>query len=330
VTIDVEDWIQSVFDVDRAPSDRFVRNTERVLDCLDRCGVRGTFFVLGLAARRAPELVRRIRGAGHEIQSHGFGHRRLHSLTPQRLRTDLDRSRKLLEDITGEAVRGYRAPAFSIDKRNLHALDIIAECGFEYDSSICPARTRRYGIASAPHTPHRILTPGGRTLLEIPVATASVFGRRVPTGGGGHLRLYPWRWVRRAIGAINRAGHSTALYMHPYEFAPDELRELASASAEGIAIPWHQRLHQGLGRRRFEAKIESLLRTMPFTTMNEVTTHAKSWPMFEYATDGTIRQSAVMTQAEMPRHAVPIFDEWELAAEDLPSRPVESAAYHEP
>ncbi len=330
LTVDVEDWIQSVYDVDRPLTDRFVRNTERVLDCFARCDVRATFFVLGRAAEQAPELVRRIQSAGHEVQSHGFGHRLLHTLTPDQLRADLDRSKKLLEDITGTEITGYRAPAFSISPNNLQALDIIAECGFTFDASVCPARTRRYGIAGAPHMPHRIVTSNGHTIHEIPVATVSIFGRRLPIGGGGHLRLYPWRWVERAIGAINRCGYGTAVYMHPYEFAPNELVELTSSKAEGIAIPWHQRLHQGLGRRRFRTKVESLLRTIPFGTVSDVLAQTAKWPTFHYGANGVITPSAIIAQAAAPRHTVPAFDERTVATRELPTRPIASCVYGPP
>ncbi len=324
LTVDVEDWIQSVYDVDRPLSDRFVRNTERILDCFARCDVRATFFVLGLAAKRAPELVRRIQTAGHEVQSHGFGHRLLHTMTPDQLRADLDRSKKLLEDITGTAITGYRAPAFGISQSNLQALDIIAESGFTCDASVCPARTRRYGIAGAPHTPHRIVTSNGRTILELPTATLSIFGRRLPMGGGGHLRLFPWRWVERAIGAINRCGNGTAVYMHPYEFAPNELGELASSKAEGITIPWHQRLHQGIGRGRFADKVEALVRAVPFGRVSDVLAQEKSWPTFTYGANGVITPCGVITQAEAPRRSVPVFDERKVATRELPTRPIAS------
>jgi len=330
LTVDVEDWIQSVYDVCRPLTDRFVTSTERILDCFARCEVRATFFVLGLAAKKSPELVRRIQNAGHEIQSHGFGHRLLHAMTPGQLRADLDRSKKLLEDITGAPIIGYRAPAFSINESNLQALDIIAECGFTCDASVCPARTRRYGIAGAPYTPHRIVTARGHTVLEIPMATASIFRRRLPIGGGGHLRLYPWRWVERAIRAINRSGYGTAIYMHPYEFAPNELSELASAKAEGIAIPWRQRLHQGMGRGRFTDKVEALLRAASFGTVSDVLAHAKKWPTFHYDAEGVITRIAIITQSETSRHTVPVFDERSVAARELPTRPIAATVYGPP
>ncbi len=300
VTVDVEDWIQSVFDNDAPLTDRFVTNTERVLSLFERCGVRGTFFVLGLAAEKAPELIRRIQASGHEVQSHGYAHRLIHTQTKAQLYDDLDRSKKLLEDITGSPITGYRAPAFSIGPRHLWALDVIAECGFTYDASICPAKTRRYGIAHAPHRTHRIITPAGHTLLEIPVATASRFGRRTPAGGGGYLRLYPVGFVRRAIEAINRTGSASAIYMHPYEFAPTELAELSSPNLKYPTIPWKTKLHQGLGRSGFAAKIERLLRTCRFGTMSEVIATAGDWPCCRYALDGSIAQTAIIKEASAP------------------------------
>ena len=153
ISVDVEDWIQSTLDADLPLTERFRHSTEKVLAAFAARGVRGTFFVLGLAAEKAPDLVQRILAAGHEIQSHGYGHRLVHTLTPAAFRADLDRSKKQLEDMTGRCISGYRAPAFTIGLGNLWALDALVECGFTYDSSVFPLRTSRYGIDGAPAHP---------------------------------------------------------------------------------------------------------------------------------------------------------------------------------
>lgn len=304
LTVDVEDWIQSVFDNDAPPTDRFIRNTERVLALFDRCGVNGTFFVLGWCAEKAPELVRRIQSAGHEVQSHGYAHRRVTTQTEREFRTDLERSKKLLEDITGRAITGYRAPAFSIGPGNLWALDAIAVCGFTFDASICPAKTRRYGMKRAPHHPHRLITPRGRTLFEIPVATTSLAGRRYPAGGGGYLRLCPTRVVKRAVDEINREGAGTAIYMHPYEFAPREIVELTAPGPHSHDIPWTTRLHQGLGRPGFEAKVERLLRSCRFGTMAQMLQQSDTWSCYRYDVDGTTTATNIVKSASVPISAV--------------------------
>jgi polysaccharide deacetylase family protein (PEP-CTERM system associated) len=263
LTIDVEDWVQSVYDVSAALTDRFVRNTHAVLELLAAHDVRATFFVLGLAAEKAPQLVREIAAAGHEVQSHGYGHRLIHTQTAAEFREDVVRSKQVLEDITGAAVTGYRAPAFSITSQTLWALDVLAEAGFRYDSSIFPVRMRRYGIAGAPRSLHRLMTPRGHELIEVPVCSLRIGGMRLPTGGGGYLRMWPYAVTRGAVLRMNDAGEAAVLYVHPYEFAPNELREL------GIAIPWRMRMHQGLGRRGVPTKVARLLGEFRFGTVRD-------------------------------------------------------------
>jgi len=269
LTIDVEDWIQSVLDVDRPLTARFVRNTHRVLEFLADRDVKATFFILGLAAENAPELVREIHRAGHEVQSHGWGHRLLHTLARKEIRNDLLHSKKLLEDITGEPIIGYRAPAFSITRRNLWVLDVIAECGYRYDSSIVPAATRRYGIDGVPWWPFRLATPSGAELIEVPVATFRFFRRR-PIGGGGYFRLYPASMIVRSFRALNRAGIPATAYVHPYEFAPNELSELATDAGNKCFIPLRLRLTQGLGRGGVPRKLDRLLSEFSFGPVGEV------------------------------------------------------------
>lgn len=264
LTIDVEDWVQSVYDVSAALTDRFVRNTHAVLELLAAHDARATFFVLGLAAEKAPELVREIAAAGHEVQSHGYGHRLIHTQTPAEFRADVVRSKQVLEDITGAPVTGYRAPAFSITSPTLWALDVLVEVGFRYDSSIFPVRMRRYGIGGTPRSLHRMVTPRGRELIEVPVCSLRIGGLRLPTGGGGYLRMWPYAVTRAAVQQMNNAGEAAVLYVHPYELAPNELREL------GVAIPWRMRMHQGLGRRGVSNKIGRLLSEFRFGTVGEV------------------------------------------------------------
>jgi polysaccharide deacetylase family protein (PEP-CTERM system associated) len=276
VTVDVEDWLQSTVDPTLPLTDHFPRNTHRVLEALAGHGVRGTFFVLGLAAEQAPQLVREIQAAGHEVQSHGYGHRLIHELTPEQFRADVERSKKLLEDITGSPVDGYRAPAFSITRSTLWALDVLAETGFRYDSSIFPLRTPRYGIDGAPHYPHRLRTAGGHELLELPVASWHVLGRRVPTGGGGYFRLFPYFVLWRGVQQLNAHGASAVIYMHPYEYNPAEIAALDHP------VPWRTRFRQGLWRSRLPRRIDRLLREFRFGPIRDVIAATVDWPRHEY------------------------------------------------
>jgi polysaccharide deacetylase family protein (PEP-CTERM system associated) len=276
ITVDVEDWLQSTIDPALPLTNRFHANTRRVLEAFDAHNVQGTFFVLGRAAERAPELVREIHRAGHEIQSHGYGHELITELTPQRFRADVERSKKMLEDIIGQEIHGYRAPAFTITLETLWALDVLVEVGFSYDSSVFPVRMKRYGVDNAPCYPHLLTTPSGREIKEFPVASCRVGGRRVPTGGGGYFRLFPYFVLRRGVRQLNHAGHSATIYMHPYEYAPSELSQLDHP------ISWRMRLHQGLGRKRFPSKVDRLLSEFRFGCIQDVIASQARWPTHEH------------------------------------------------
>ncbi len=280
VTVDVEDWLQSVMDPDLPLTDRFRADTHRVLEAFARHNIKGTFFVLGLAAEKAPDLVRAIDAAGHEVQSHGYGHRWVHTQSPEEFRRDVDRSKKLLEDIIGRPVVGYRAPAFTIIRDSLWALDVLVETGIAYDSSVFPVRVRWYGIKGAPWFPHRLRTSSGNELVEVPVASYRLFRRRLPLGGGGYFRLAPSRMIHAAIRQTNRAGHAAAIYMHPHEYAP------VHRSAAGRSISWRTRMHQGVGRKCFPRKVDSLLSHFAFGTVGDLLNAAGTLPTYQHSQTG--------------------------------------------
>lgn len=264
ISVDVEDWLQSTIDPRLPLTERFYRNTHKVLAAFADRGVRGTFFVLGLAAEKAPQMVREIQQAGHEVQSHGYGHELIYTISPDRFRADVDRAKKMLEDLTGQPITGYRAPAFTITQRSLWALDILVETGHTYDSSVFPVPLKRYGIADAPATPHRLRTPAGYEITELPVACLELVRRRLPTGGGGYFRLFPYFLLRRTVRQMNDRRQPATIYMHPYEYDPIEFREI------DYPVPWKMRLHQGLGRRGFPGKVDRLLTDFRFAAMRDV------------------------------------------------------------
>jgi len=214
---------------------------------------RGTFFVLGLVARAYPDLVRRIGAAGHEVALHGMDHAPVHVMTRDVFRADVRQSRDLVEQAAGTAVAGYRAPDFSITSESLWALQILAEEGFRYDSSLFPFAGRRYGIAESFPLPYRVLC-GDAALVEFPLATTELLGRRVPAAGGGYFRLFPYAWHWRAVRRINRLGSPAMTYFHPYEIDADEIR------LSPHRIPLRLRLSQGTGRRGLERRLARLLR----------------------------------------------------------------------
>jgi polysaccharide deacetylase family protein (PEP-CTERM system associated) len=268
-SVDVEDWYQaSDFEtVARFPSwdtfeSRVTRNTERLLALLAEYGVKGTFFVLTWNAERHPQLVRRIAGAGHEVASHGYGHRLIYEQTPEEFRRDLSRSKATLEDIIGQEVLGYRAPSFSLTQASLWALDVLLECGIRYDSSIFPVRDRLYGIPDARRFPFVIRARGERRLVEFPMTTARAFDRNWPLGGGGYLRILPYRYMRWGMRRVNREGQPALVYIHPWELDPEQPR-LPANGRRGFSTHY-------INLRRTEGKLRRLLRDFSFAPARQV------------------------------------------------------------
>lgn len=266
LTIDVEDYYH-VSGFDRCVSrrqwedlpSRVGDNTRRLLDILAARDLQATFFVLGWVAERQPDLVRAIYTAGHEIGCHSYAHRLIHEQTPEQFRIDLRLARLVLEDIIGDRVTAYRAPSFSITKNSLWALDILVEEGFLFDSSIYPTHHDRYGIAGTPLHPHCIERNGG-SIWEFPPPVWPILSYPLPVGGGGYFRLYPYAMTRCGLRAINAAGRPFAVYLHPWEFDPEQ-----------------PRLHPGMlrafrhyvGLRRTSDRLQRLLRDFSFGTMSE-------------------------------------------------------------
>lgn len=201
---------------------RVEQAVDRILEILADGGASATFFILGWVARRHASLVTRIANAGHEVASHGMSHQMLTRLTCRQFATELANSRKLLEDLSGQAVLGYRAPTFSITRGTAWAIDSLVDAGFQYDSSVFPIHHDRYGVPDAPRWAHWAVGPAGRRILEIPPLTLRLMGMNLPVGGGGYLRLLPIRIVSRALNAASRLGKSGVIYMHPWELDPDQ------------------------------------------------------------------------------------------------------------
>ena len=231
---------------------------DRILELLESRGSSATFFVLGWVAQRQPELIRRIAGAGHEIASHGMGHAMVGRLTAEEFRQDLLASRGLLEDLTGRPVAGYRAPTFSITHQTAWALDVLAEAGFAYDSSIFPIRHDRYGVPDAPRFAHLATGPGGGQLLELPPLTMRAMGVNLPAGGGGYFRLLPLAVTRAAIGRAVRLGRPAMIYLHPWELDPLQPE---------LPMSGLNRFRHRLGLARTESKLRSLLERCAFTSV---------------------------------------------------------------
>jgi polysaccharide deacetylase family protein (PEP-CTERM system associated) len=263
-TVDVEDWYQSSVDFDAPITERVIRNCEHLLKLLDRCNVKGTFFVQGMVAQAFPTLVRTFIQEGHEVQSHGYSHRPLYKMNRAELQRELELARKTVEDAAGVKVTMFRAQDFSIRRDNIWALQLVAEAGFEIDSSIFAMRTKRYGIKGWPAGPARVRLQNGALLLEAPVAVLRYGAMCLPVAGGGYFRLIPQNFLLWALSSITAIGRPAIVYCHPYEFAPNELDEF-----KGRVSPLFLYC-QRLGRSRFAPRIQHLFSALPFGRMDAV------------------------------------------------------------
>lgn len=266
MSVDVEDYFQvSAFEglVPREAWDRQPRrveaNTHAVLDLFAEAGVRATFFTLGWVAQRHPGLVRRICEEGHELASHGWEHVRATEQDRRTFFADVSRTKALLEDLSGVVVRGYRAASYSIVRRNWWAFEALAEAGYHYSSSVYPIHHDLYGVPDAPLEPFR---PDNADILEIPVSVVEVAGWRLPAGGGGFFRLYPYAFSRWAIRCVNRAGRRLVFYFHPWEIDPEQPL-MAGASRRS-------RLRHYLNLKRMRPRLARLLRDFRWDRMDRV------------------------------------------------------------
>lgn len=267
-SVDVEDYFQVVSFEKAIPRDTWERlparveaNTRRLLDLCREHAVRGTFFVLGWVAERWPRLVREIAADGHELATHGQDHRRVTTLTPAEFREDVRRSKATIEQISGQPVIGYRAPNYSIVRETLWAMEILAEEGFRYDSSIFPIRHDRYGIPDFPRRPVPVRGTNGTALHEFPISTVRLAGVNLPFTGGGYLRHFPLAFARWGIGRVNAEGLPAILYIHPWEIDPGQPRQ---------KVPWLTRLRHYRNLDATEDRLARLFGEFPFAPVREV------------------------------------------------------------
>lgn len=264
-SIDVEDWYQGI---DRPLAEwsqyekRIRVGMDEVLALLERYEVQVTCFVLGKVAEEHPGLIADLLHAGHEIATHGYHHQEVHKLTPGQFREDIRRSIDLLQDLTGEPVIGYRAPYFTVTSKSLWALDIMAEEGILYDSSIHPVFHYRYGIPGADRTPQVLTLKSDRRLLEVPVTTYPVMPKfNMPIGGGAYLRLYPQFFQNWFYKRLEARGETLRTYMHPWEMDTEQPR---------ISLPWRLWFTHYVNLKSTKPKLEALLQHFDFAPFREV------------------------------------------------------------
>ena len=266
MTVDVEDWFQvGAFenvinrdDWDDLPC-RVDRNTHEILDLFADKDVKATFFTLGWVAERYPNLIKRIVRDGHELASHGYSHYRVTQQSRAEFEEDINKTKKMLEDLGGTEVIGYRAPSYSIGQENLWAHEVIEDAGYLYSSSVYPIVHDHYGMPDAPRFPYMCR----ENLLEIPISTLIKAGKTMPIGGGGYFRLFPYCVSKWAVGSVNNnEEQSTLFYFHPWEIDPDQPRQ-KNASAKS-------RFRHYLNLKKMKPRLERLCNDFSWSTMKEV------------------------------------------------------------
>ncbi len=264
LSIDVEEYFHGEVFAGRIARSEWGRMERRVRPCLEWLGEqlaatanRATFFVLADTLDEVGGVLRDLARDGHEIACHGAAHEHLARLTPALLRDDLRRAMDRIRECVGVRPRGYRAPTFSLTRATAWALDVLLEAGFDYDASVFPIHHDRYGVPDAPTEPFRIVAAGGATLVEFPPLTVRLGPLRLPFGGGGYFRLWPYAVFRRVLAARVRAGQPALLYLHPWELDPDQPR---------LPAGWLAGRRHRLNLRHTRPRLLRLLREFRFDT----------------------------------------------------------------
>jgi polysaccharide deacetylase family protein (PEP-CTERM system associated) len=268
ISVDVEDYYQvEAFSnvINREtwedyPS-RVARNNEKILALFDELGVKGTFFILGCVAEKDPEIVRKICAQGHEVACHGYSHQMILKQDRKTFTEETLKAKKLLEDISGEKVVGYRAATYSITKQNLWALEVLMDAGFEYDSSIFPIKHDRYGIPNFSREPCEI-TFENKSIKEFPISTIRMFGMNFPVAGGGYFRLYPYMLSKWGLAKVNSGGLPFVFYLHPWEVDPGQPK------IDGISAMTRFRHYVNIEKTEF--KLRQLLKDFKVGRIDEL------------------------------------------------------------
>ncbi|MBL0145284.1 MAG: polysaccharide deacetylase family protein [Chitinophagaceae bacterium] len=255
------------------------RQTDIILDLLDETGHKATFFVLGILAKYRPGLVKKIAAKGHEIALHGQNHEAMFSLSPQAAQKDLEDSLKIVSDITGDKIYGYRAPFFSVNETNLYVLEILAELGLTYDSSIFPIKMSRYGIEGFNQNDALYQLQNGMEIVELPLTISQYVKKKWPVSGGGYIRLMPKFLVNKVFADFKTNGKDSMIYMHPYEFDTNWINvsdnypnDVTYSKIKVFAL----NLRWNLFRNSVREKIKSLLQQHQFKTCLEKANYVKS------------------------------------------------------
>jgi polysaccharide deacetylase family protein (PEP-CTERM system associated) len=262
-SVDVEDWFHGIpvgLAMKESATPRLERGLHVLLDLLGERGARATFFILGPLVKNHSAVLRRIAAEGHELGCHGWSHELVYNMTPEQFSEDARQARDAISDLTGRPVEAFRAPYFSITRSSLWALEVLAELGFKYDSSIFPVRNWRYGIPDFSRDPVLLTTPSG-PLWEFPISVIERYGQTIPVSGGAYFRLYPYSLTRANFKAQERTGRSVLFYLHPWELDPHHPQ---------VAFEWKPHLTHYANLQSSRPKLVRLLRDFSFGTIGEV------------------------------------------------------------
>jgi|WetSurMetagenome_2_1015567.scaffolds.fasta_scaffold00109_20 polysaccharide deacetylase family protein (PEP-CTERM system associated) len=274
LSVDVEDGVniamRDMFNINIPPTERVIKNINNILSLFNENGTKGTFFVLGEIADTFPDLIKSISSEGHEIGVHGYYHDLFYKIKPQKAREDLYRAKSLLEEIIGNPVYGFRAPAFSITHDTAWALNIIAELGFRYDSSIMPVKVNRYGWAGFNKKIHRLLLPGGDSLIEVPLSAIKILGKGMPACGGGYLRHFPLSFTKMVFKTVQKQ-QPVIVYLHPYEIDKERYPDYFYKAKSSVNLKKRLALSiYRINKGTVVKKLRSLINEFQFKPINEI------------------------------------------------------------
>lgn len=275
LSIDVEDYWK-IFShdwlgKDMTPTDAVVRNTHELLEIFESHNTKATFFVLGEVAKKFPDLTREIHSLGHEVAIHGYNHFVIYTINKEKFYQEVSDAKKLIEDILGQAVNGHRAPSFSIGPTTKWALEVLAELGYKYDSSVFPFSGKRYGWDGFKEDICNVKLENGDTIIEVPMSTVKICGRNFPACGGGYLRHFPYIYTKWAMSQIQKKRPSI-VYMHPYDFdtkpGPEDIESSIRTDA-----PLKSKIRHALqlrNRKTMRSKLLRLLNTYKFAPIRDI------------------------------------------------------------
>jgi polysaccharide deacetylase family protein (PEP-CTERM system associated) len=264
LSIDCEDWFHGLeigMENWHKFENRIEKNTLKLLDLLQETGTKATFFILGYVAEKFPQLVVEVARKGHEIGSHGYSHQFVYKQSPNGFRQEMSRSLESLEKLSGQKILSYRAPFFSITQSSLWALEILADLGILFDSSIFPVINYRYGIPQAPRFPYWTMTKNGSKILEFPISTLRILGKNIPIAGGAYFRIFPYQFTKAGIKSLNRKNKPVIFYLHPWEIDPEHPK---------IKLPRRISLTHYYNLSQTETKFKKLLRDFRFIPLKKV------------------------------------------------------------